>query len=317
MLQAFLRQGGASPAEIDKLVDKDNKKPRPFQLYSEAYDFFELRSGITNFSTAVGINEACPERKDAAQAVEAKIFAPAADIRMSTAATLSARFPIVSPHGVIRNLSGDVTDYVVDGGYFENDGLVTASDVAKALMAHRLRPVIVRITNEPEPPREASEGAPNVIVRPPPPKAGEIGWWQGFLAPLFGLYQTRAGHGVEAAKAVFEMYDRVDRAATDEADSAKFIEIKVYDTLLNTSVDRRTCKPTAKKFSYPATMEEISMSWWLSQPVQEYLDAQLCHPANRESLRQLLEIMKPGPALQPDGGIAGRGDKEQVGTAAN
>jgi hypothetical protein len=316
-LQTFLRKGGASQEEIDILVDRDNRKSKPFQLYSEAYDFFELRSGITNFSTAVSINDACPEGKDSGQAMEAKVFAPAADIRMSTAATLSARFPIVSPHGVVRNLSGDVTDYVVDGGYFENDGLVTASDIAKALMAHRLRPVIVRITNEPEPPRDASEGAPNVIVRPPPPKAGEIGWWQGFLAPLFGLYQTRAGHGVEAAKAVFEMYDRVDRAATDEADSAKFIEIKVYDTLLDTSVNRRTCKPMATKFSYPATMEEISMSWWLSQPVQEYLDAQLCHPANRESLRQLLEIMKPSPAAQPDAGVAVRNGRERVGAAAN
>jgi hypothetical protein len=31
-------------------------------------------------------------------------------------------------------------------------------------------------------------------------------------------------------------------------------------------------------------MENVSMSWWMSQPVQAYLDAQLCLPANWKRL---------------------------------
>jgi hypothetical protein len=34
----------------------------------------------------------------------------------------------------------------------------------------------------------------------------------------------------------------------------------------------------------PTKLPEVSMSWWLSQPVQAYLDAQLAHPRNRCSL---------------------------------
>jgi hypothetical protein len=33
-----------------------------------------------------------------------------------------------------------------------------------------------------------------------------------------------------------------------------------------------------------ATMEFVSMSWWMSQPVQADLDAQLCLPANWQRL---------------------------------
>jgi hypothetical protein len=33
-----------------------------------------------------------------------------------------------------------------------------------------------------------------------------------------------------------------------------------------------------------AKMEFVSMSWWMSQRVQAYLDAQLCLPANWQRL---------------------------------
>ena len=112
-----------------------------------------------------------------------------------------------------------------------------------------------------------------------------------FIAPLLGLYQTRAGHGVEAAKAILDLYDRVDRAESDESDRAKYLEIKVYDTLVNTSVDR-TCAQRPDRFAFPATLAEISMSWWLSQPVQEFLNIQLCHERNLASLEELRTTLK-------------------------
>src|SRR5205823_5503881 len=50
--------------------------------------------------------------------------APAPDIPLSTAATLSARFPVVSPYGGLRNPAAiEAADRLVDGGYFENDGV--------------------------------------------------------------------------------------------------------------------------------------------------------------------------------------------------
>jgi len=53
------------------------------------------------------------------------------DIPLSTAATLSARFPLISPYGA---LPGDdpkrPSERLVDGGYFENDGVTTAFEIS-------------------------------------------------------------------------------------------------------------------------------------------------------------------------------------------
>ena len=46
------------------------------------------------------------------------------DVALSTASTMSARFPIISPHGNIRNGSS-LVDRVVDGGYYENFGALS------------------------------------------------------------------------------------------------------------------------------------------------------------------------------------------------
>ena len=74
------------------------------------------------------------------------------DIRLSTAVTMSARFPIVSPAGTIRDRGDHVVDRVVDGGYYENFGATTAQELADALREkpYGLKPVVVLINNEPE-----------------------------------------------------------------------------------------------------------------------------------------------------------------------
>jgi hypothetical protein len=93
------------------------------RVFPEAYDLFELLTHI-----------------------------PKDDIPLSTGATLSARFPIISPYGA---LSSDdprrPSERVVDGGYFENDGVTTALDLALAIKQLRpeLEPVVLHVTNDP------------------------------------------------------------------------------------------------------------------------------------------------------------------------
>ncbi|MDQ3982268.1 MAG: hypothetical protein M3271_06255, partial [Actinomycetota bacterium] len=50
-----------------------------------------------------------------------------ADVPITTGALLSARFPLVSPSGaLVRCIGGEeTTTYVVDGGYYENSGLLS------------------------------------------------------------------------------------------------------------------------------------------------------------------------------------------------
>jgi hypothetical protein len=212
----------------------------------------------------------------------------AGDLRLSTGALLSARFPIISPPGVLRNQDDDAVDRVVDGGYFENDGLATAADIGRILVEHGLRPVILHITNDPieskhrptPPPAEddAREGSaiwrdPRPEPSPTLPDAADVAWVQSLTTPLKGLYQTRAGHGAEAANAAVRLVENLawETICKDASDCpAHYLRVAVYDHAPGRSGD--------------VELPEVSMSWWLSQPVQAYLDAQLAHPQNRCAL---------------------------------
>ena len=74
------------------------------------------------------------------------------DIRLSTAASISARSPFVSPHANVRDRRAQITDSVVDGGYFDNSGVVTALNTARALKAldPRLLPFLVQVSSDPD-----------------------------------------------------------------------------------------------------------------------------------------------------------------------
>ena len=198
---------------------------------------------------------------------------------------MSARFPIISPAGVLRNKDDDAVDRVVDGGYFENDGLATATDIGLLLVEHGLRPVILHVTNEPiegrrrptPPPADTEHAEESTAWRDPRPEpsptlpdALDITWLQSLTTPIKGLYQTRSGHGAEAAGAAVRLveslaWNTICKGAPECP--AHYIRVAVYDHLPDKDGE--------------VELPEVSMSWWLSQPVQAYLDSQLSHPENR------------------------------------
>jgi hypothetical protein len=119
------------------------------RLFAEAYDTF-VELGRT-------FHRDGSELKDDA---EIKL----ADIPLSTAAALSARFPIVSPYGALRNPdASEAADRVVDGGYFENDGVTTAFELARAMVGREMRPIIIHITNDPIGRYDTRNGEGNVV----------------------------------------------------------------------------------------------------------------------------------------------------------
>lgn len=119
------------------------------------------------------------------------------EIPLSTAAHLSARFTYVSPAGTIRRR--DLTDSekqwirVVDGGYFENSGAVTADEILLAVQqkAEALKiaiwPVVIHISNSPVRPAEQSGGLPGRRML-----MGEV------LSPVRALLHTRPARGYQA-----------------------------------------------------------------------------------------------------------------------
>ena len=59
---------------------------------------------------------------------------------------------MISPPGAVRNAKHNVVDRIVDGGYIENYGAITAMELAVAINAVRpeLAPFVLIISNDPD-----------------------------------------------------------------------------------------------------------------------------------------------------------------------
>ncbi len=149
------------------------------------------------------------------------------DLPLSTAAHNSARFSYVSPAGRLAFMPSDEDrGWIIDGGYFENFGALSALDLARAaldaLEAHGVPDdavdlVIIQISSDPaigrivdagSPPRDLArldeflacggEAAP-LGYDPTLDAQGRLPGNQ-LLAPLRGVLSSREAHGITASK---------------------------------------------------------------------------------------------------------------------
>jgi len=145
------------------------------------------------------------------------------DVPMSTAIHNTARFAFLSPAGELSPTSGGKPQayaaQLIDGGYFENEGLLTAWELARHLetngadilnrksngkyLVKEVKPILVQATADAE-----KDIAEDRIVRCRPPATGEPAPPAGeqpsqslgrsrplqALVPLAGLYSVRGGH---------------------------------------------------------------------------------------------------------------------------
>ncbi len=82
---------------------------------------------------------------------------PARSIRLSTAVLLSARFPVISPVASAKPKPDEAALHIVDGGYADNSGTLTAAEVVRALyesaerlgLRKRIRVAAIVITDNP------------------------------------------------------------------------------------------------------------------------------------------------------------------------
>ncbi len=121
------------------------------------------------------------------------------DAPVSTAINNTARFPYLEPFGEMLSVTQKRAGSLVDGGYFENEGLQTTLDLAEWLAAQPtpdrpVLPIIVQATGDGEVDvtrtevmtcDNASDGA---FIPDDKHSALQI------LAPLIGLYHVRGGH---------------------------------------------------------------------------------------------------------------------------
>lgn len=145
-----------------------------------------------------------------------------ADMPASTAAHNSARFTYVSPAGRLesrRDADGDKRPddigYVLDGGYFENFGALTALQLARAAkrtLGHRVRPVLLLISSDPAMSARDRAGVGSICTKIPKNTNWPLrydanvdgGGFSRYLnqltAPAAGLMSSREAHGIVATK---------------------------------------------------------------------------------------------------------------------
>ncbi len=95
------------------------------------------------------------DRGDAYYAYDTTAAYHIASMPLSTAVHLGARFPYLSPHGVLAesgvpNSAGAPWGRLVDGGYYDNSGTATLSDLLDALVRHVAREPVRNASVTPE-----------------------------------------------------------------------------------------------------------------------------------------------------------------------
>ena len=191
----------------------------------------------------------------------------ATDVRMSTAALLSARFPFVSPSGRFKHCGEERAVNVVDGGYGDNSG---AGSIVELLAS--LRPVINAHNSDPT--------SPYCIVPVmlqiqngygPNPDVASVRQSE-LTAPIKGIIKAPTG---------FTVWQR--NAA----------QLAVLEPLPGTAADggpeRQGVYALVHPFTHPGA--EAPLGWTLSDEAEDDLRVQLHARANTVALQRLADFL--------------------------
>jgi hypothetical protein len=137
-----------------------------------------------------------------------------ADVSISTAINNTARFPYLEPFGEMMPLDrkGQVGS-LVDGGYFENEGLQTALDLAEWLARQSpggrpVQPIIVQATGNGKANVRTTDVMTCDHASDGPFIPSKDSAWQ-ILAPLVGLYHVPGGHSAVLLRQAHDQFCEV------------------------------------------------------------------------------------------------------------
>ncbi len=229
------------------------------------------------------------------------------DIGLSTAVSNSARFPIVSSQGDI--VSGTtVVDRIVDGGYFDYSGIVSALELRAqiARVDDKLKPFVLFVTNDPGfNPRACETSSPldelDVLRTPavPPDKAPSPPLFSDLAYPIEALLAGRISRAEQtmANAVLLNRQDNIvsfklpDGFARFQKAPLLFAELRTgLQSYLNFDVVSVGASCNNEKQIRP-----VPMNWWLAMPTQAYLDGELCADHNQSTIAGVLSQLGPQP----------------------
>lgn len=189
------------------------------------------------------------------------------DVRLSTAAHNSARFPVISPPGGVRNREHQIIDRIVDGGYFENYGALGALELALAIRAVQpgLFPFVLVISNDPDDlldPAEETESSVDVQVQDRQQRQQE----------------QRKRADISDSEVLTDIVTPITAFANTRTARGTLSVVQLRSTLrrmmpgCNPLVSHVRVWPQARETS--TRSRAVSMSWWLSTPIQRHLHQQ-------------------------------------------
>ncbi|HEY7228971.1 MAG TPA: hypothetical protein VH558_01230 [Pseudolabrys sp.] len=230
---------------------KQNYEDRGCPIFMDATPFHELLAKQTDigFSTKLQrwflweyVREKLPFLNISRQRLD--------DVRLSTAAHNSARFPVISPPGAVRNFEHNIVDRIVDGGYIENYGALTAMELAVAIDAVEpaLAPFVLVISNDPEENPDLNRiDVPDTV------------FLTDVSIPVEAIENTRNGRG---RLAVLQLNAALDRLTNSSCRRKNTAHVRVWPQYAPAGEGE-------KKETRP-----VSLSWWLSTPIQIHLHQQ-------------------------------------------
>jgi hypothetical protein len=230
------------------------------------------------------------------------------DIRLSSAAGASSRSPFVSPHANIRDRTGQIADSAVDGGYFDNSGVVTALEIANGLKAvdARLSPFILQVSSEPDWFKDTEscgiDGAPDDRPKiPDEPDFRPV----GALTDLLTVNATRVSRGYETILELPRQASQLNGGALSAA-QIHICPQKKESFLLKTIHEyadsdagvreQKRAQNIRKKTQRELEYKDVSLSWWLSPPLQAFLDGQIYSNYNQKERDCVISLLEDNPA---------------------
>ena len=231
------------------------------------------------------------------------------DVRLSTAASNSARFPIISSHGDIQGADDVVVDRIVDGAYFDYSGIVSALELRLqvARLDDEIKPFVLFLTNDPgfnahacalaKGPVRARRTEELDLLRRPAEPPSEVG------SGIFGSLRFPLDTLVHAWVA------RTDQAMSQAVLLNRYENVKAgYQRAPQDFSELRRNYPDDLSFDVISVgarcnnekqVRPIPMNWWLAMPTQDYLNDEICAGHNVDTLAGVLSQLGPLPKKPP------------------
>lgn len=226
------------------------------------------------------------------------------DVRLSTAANNSARFTYVQPAGTLMAHDRN-NGHILDGGYFENFGAITAGQILRQVVEHlkredgrkavdhlkredgrsAFRPFVIQISSDPDiegeaalplctasyPPLPSADEHGDERLKPKPPAASNA--VNEVSAPVRGLMNTRGARGLLAAKELCHQVGGI----TQQAKAAAGPDPRFFHFRLCARDD------------YP----KPPLGWALSKRTRDNLAGHFDACGNEEQFRGLVKALDP------------------------